>query len=304
MAYESFGLAPGLEELVAVARHEHVTRAAQQLGIPQPTLSRALARLSAQLGTPLVHREGRGVRLTRHGQLLAGHAGRALDELLAGVRAVRAEADPDSGSVVLGFLHSMGPVVVPALLRGFRQTHPGVAVRLVQDAAHVIVEGVLSGRLDLGVAGPVPPHPHLGTRRLVEQPLTLLVPADHRLAGRARVRLAEVVGEPLVTMTAGYGVRTITDQLLRAARLPIRYAYESQEMNTAAGLVAAGLGVAVLPAGAAMDGTVELAIADKGASRTLSIAWSGDWPLSTPVSDLRRYIIDEAPRLLRRDRRP
>jgi hypothetical protein len=53
-----------------------------------------------------------------------------------------------------------------------------------------------------------------------------------------------------------------------------------------------------------MDGTVELAIADKGASRTLSIAWSGDWPLSTPVSDLRRYIIDEAPRLLRRDRRP
>jgi DNA-binding transcriptional LysR family regulator len=300
VAYESFGLAPGLEELVAVARHEHVTRAAEALGIPQPTLSRALARLSTDLGTPVLRREGRGVRLTRHGQLLAEHAERALDELLAGVRAVRAEADPDTGTVVLGFLHSMGPMLVPELLRGFRRVHPGVTVRLVQDSVEAVLRGVSTGRLDLCLASSIPAHhPQLRSRALAEQSLSVLVPVDHRLADRQGIGLRDIAGEPLITMNPGYGLRAITDRLLRAAKLPIRYAYESQEHTTASGLVAAGLGVAILPAGTGVPGTVELAITDPGASRTISVAWSQERRLSAPVAELRRHIIDEAPGLLR-----
>lgn len=301
MGYESLGLASGLEELVAVARHQHVTRAADQLGVAQPTLSRNVARLSKQLGTPLLRREGRGVRLTRHGQLLAEHAERALDELLAGIRAVQAEADPDTGTVTLGFLHSMGPTAVPALLRGFRQNHPKITVRLVQDGAEELLRWVLTGKLDLCVTSASPPvQPALRLRRLAEQALCLLVPADHRLAGRQRVRLADVGTEPMITMVPGYGLRTLTDNLMGAAGLPVEYSYQSQELTTAAGLVAAGLGVALIPAGTGVPGTVELAISEPKASRTIVLAWSGERRLSAPANELRQHIANEAPALLRR----
>ena len=75
MVYESFGLAEGLEQLVAVGTFGQITLAAEHLGIPQPTLSRSLARLSEQLGVPLLQRDGRGIRLTRHGLILANSAG-------------------------------------------------------------------------------------------------------------------------------------------------------------------------------------------------------------------------------------
>src|ERR1700712_5624222 len=139
MTYETFGLAEGIEQLVAIAEYGQITLAAKHLGTPQPPLSRSLARLSAELGTPLLQRDGRGVRLTRHGELLAASARRALEEVLAGVRAVRAEADPATGTVILGFLHSLGPSVIPALLRGFRQQSPHVIVRLIQDSAQALI---------------------------------------------------------------------------------------------------------------------------------------------------------------------
>lgn len=303
MAYETNGLAPGLEELVAVARHQHVTRAAEQLGVPQPTLSRSLARLSAELGAPLLRRDGRGVRLTRQGQLLAEHAERALDDLKAGIRALRADTDPDTGTVVLGFLHSMGPTVVPALLRSFRHSHPGVTVLLVQDAAEELLDGTVTGRVDVCVSSAAPGdgagHPRLRMHTLAEQPLTLLVPTEHRLAGRGRVGLTDVADEPLITMAPGYGLRALTDNLLRAAELPVRYIYESQELSTAAGLVAAGLGVALVPAGAGVPGTVELSLDDPAATRTIVLACSADRPLFAPARNLRRHIAAMAPPLLR-----
>jgi DNA-binding transcriptional LysR family regulator len=299
VAYESAGFAPGLEELVAVARHQHVTRAAQQLGIPQPTLSRALARLADELGVPLLRREGRGVRLTRQGELLAGHAERALDELLSGLRAVRADADPDTGAVVLGFLHSLGPTVVPALLRSFRRTRPGVTVRLVQDGADELLAGTATGRIDLCVTSAQPPlPPRLRLRPLAEQALTLLVPADHSLATRPSVQLADARDEPLITMVPGYGLRTLTDALLRTAGLPVRYTYESQDLTTATGLVAAGLGLALIPEGNGVPGTVELPLREPHATRTLVLAWSRERPLLGPARALRDHITTEAPALL------
>ena len=300
MAYETHGLADGLEQLAAVAQFGQITVAAQHLGIPQPTLSRALTRLSAELGTPLLQRDGRGVRLTRHGELLAGSARRALEEVLAGVRAVRAEADPATGTVILGFLHSLGPSVIPALLRGFRQQSPRVIVRLIQDSAQALIGFIPTGAVDLVLAAPVPTdHPHVRSTPLAEQPLMLLVPTAHRLAGREAVRLADLAGQDLITLASGYGVRTITDQLLRTAGVPLRYAFESQEMTTAAGLVAAGLGIAILPPGNEVPGTHQLALTDPGASRTLSLAWSADRDLSPPADALREYLLAHAPDMLR-----
>jgi DNA-binding transcriptional LysR family regulator len=304
VTYESYDLAPGLEELVAVARCQHVTRAAEQLGIAQPTLSRNLARLSSRLGTPLLRREGRGVRLTRHGRLLADYAERALEELLVGVRAVRAEADPDTGTVSLGFLHSMGPSTVPALLRGFRLDHPGVTVELFQGGAEELIHAVMSGRVDLSVTSIRPGEDRPVSRdELTEQPIVLLAPGDHRLAGRPELALGEAIREPLITMAPGYGLRTLTDSLLVTAGVTARYLYECQELSTAIGLVAAGLGVALVPAGSGVPGTVELSVTEPGVTRTIALVRPNDRPLSAPADRLRRHIAEHAPDLLRRTAR-
>ena len=298
MPYESLGLAEALEQLTAVAEFGQVTLAAQHLGIPQPTLSRALARLSRDMGTPLLQKDGRGVRLTRHGEMLAASAGRALDELMAGVRAVRAEADPAGGTVILGFLHSLGPLVVPALLRGFRQDHPGVTVRLVQDSADGLLQRIPGGAVDLVLAAPVPPDPRRQSRPLADQPLVLLVPDGHQLTERETVSVSDLAGQELITLAAGYGVRTITDQLLRVSGIPLVYAFESQEMTTAAGLVAAGLGIAILPPGNEVAGTRARPLSDPAATRTLSLAWSADRILSPPAEHLRRHLLEFAPGML------
>src|SRR3984957_4174262 len=181
MTYETCGLAPALKILSATAAEESVTGAAQRLGIPQPTVSRVIARLARQLGTDLTVREGRGIRFTRQGMLLAEHAGRALDELRAGISAVRADADEGQGHVILGFLHSMGPTAVPALLRGFRDARPGVTFGLEQGSSERVVTGVLAGRIDLALASPVLEHADLGFRHLGRQALVGLVPVRHRL---------------------------------------------------------------------------------------------------------------------------
>src|ERR1700753_1539877 len=119
-------LVPLLRQFIAVAREEHMTRAAELLGVPQPTLSRSIARLEAELGVPLFTRPGRSIQLTRHGRDLAAAAQRSLAGLSAAVHRVLAEADPARGRVALGFLHTLGGDAVPPLLRGFRAPYPGV----------------------------------------------------------------------------------------------------------------------------------------------------------------------------------
>ena len=106
-------LVPRLRQFVAVAREEHLTRAAEQLGIPQPTLSRSIARLEAELGVPLFSRPGRSVRLTRHGRLLFEYSERTLTTLAAQLRLLAEETDPARGRVALAFLHTLGTEAVP-----------------------------------------------------------------------------------------------------------------------------------------------------------------------------------------------
>src|ERR1700744_1733537 len=97
-------LVPRLRQFAVVAREEHITRAAELLGIPQPTLSRSIARLEAELGIPLFTRPGRSVALTRHGRYLLDSAERAVATLRVSLEQLTGEADPLRGRVALGFL--------------------------------------------------------------------------------------------------------------------------------------------------------------------------------------------------------
>ncbi|WP_280696182.1 LysR family transcriptional regulator [Kitasatospora sp. GP82] len=295
-------LAPQLAQFAAVARLEHVTQAAQLLGMPQPTLSRAVARLEAELGVDLLARQGRTVRLTRAGRLLLGSVERALAELERGAEQARAEADPVAGRVAFGFLHTMGTDAVPALLRGFRAEHPQVRFQLVQDYVAAMLERLRAGELDLCLVAPLPDASDLTARPLDEQRLYLVVPADHRLAGRRRIRLAEVADEPFVAVEEGYGLRVITDGFCAEAGFTPRVAFEGEEAETLRGLVAAGLGVALLPpALVPRPGVVELEVTAPRTRRAIGLAWVTGRPLTPPVAAFRDFVLSRRGRLLDHD---
>ena len=272
-----------VEELrwfVAVAEREHVTAAAAELHVSQPALSRALARVQAHVGVPLFDRRGRRLRLNRYGRLYLAHARRALADLDAGTEALAdATGTAGGGTVVLAFLHTLGSWLVPELLRGFGAAQPQIALQLAQGSASEMLAQLRAGDVDLILTSPRPDDPEIEWKPLGREPLRAVVPPGHPLAARKRIRLADVAEERFVAMKPEYGLRGLTDELCAAAGFTPRIAFEGDDIGTLRGLVAARLGVALLPpphsAGAeiAQPATPHLQLADRGAARTLGLAW-------------------------------
>jgi len=249
-----------LRWFAAVVDDPNVTRVAAALHVSQPALSRSLRRLEASLGVQLFDRVGRALEPNRHGRAYAAAVRRGLDELDGGREALETEA----GEIRLAFLHTLGTWLVPELIRAHRAAHPEARFRLSQGSAAGLAEAVRDGRSDLLLTSPRPAG--LAWTALFAQPLRLVLPPDHRLRTRKRIRLAELAGDEFVVMRPEYGLRGITDALFERAGFTPRIAFEGEDPETLRGLVAAGLGVSLLPG----DG---IAVADRGASRTIGLAW-------------------------------
>ncbi|GAA1246222.1 LysR family transcriptional regulator [Prauserella halophila] len=289
-------LAPHVALLRVLKVTGNLTRAAAELGVPQPTASRRLATLTDLLGTPVTEPDGRGIRLTRAGVLLADAAERAQAELAHGVRRLREEVDPERGHIALGFLHLLGRSLVPGLLSEFRRDRPHIRFTLVQGSRQDIVGRLGSGELDLALVAPVADGPGLGSLPLTEQELFVAVPQGHRLAGNAHVRLGELEREVFVMLEHGYGLRQITDDLCAQAGFAPVVAFEGQESETVRGLVAAGMGVALLPKfePGTPAGVVEVPLRPR-VSRTVGFSWHGDRPLPPAVAAFRDHVRARAP---------
>jgi DNA-binding transcriptional LysR family regulator len=281
--------------LRAVAEEGNLTRAAATVGLPQPTASRWLAALSAELGTPVVVPDGRGIRLSRAGARLAAAAGRALSELASGARQAAGEADPERGQVVLAFLYTLGEQRVPRLLRAFRHEHPHVRFTLLQGPHVELLDHLRSGRADLAFTSPLPESGEFAGVTLEEQQLAVTVPAGHRMAGRAWVRMAELASEAFVGIKAGSGLREEVEELAQAAGFTPKLAFEGEEVHTLRGLVAAGLGVAVLPVAepAPPEGVVEIPLRPR-ATRRIGLIWAGDRPMTPAVLAFRDFVSSQA----------
>jgi DNA-binding transcriptional LysR family regulator len=292
-------LVPRLRQFAAVARTEHLTRAADQLGVPQPTLSRTIAHLEADLGVHLFTRPGRNIQLTRHGRLLSESAERALAILQSTLDQLTGETDPEHGRVALAFLHTLGTDVVPRLLRDFRSAHPAIRFALVQDSSSVMLEKLLAGEVDMCLTVPVPTAPGVEAAALDEQRVDLFVPSGHPLAGRQNIKLADAAAEDFICTTRGHGLRIITDELCEAAGFAPRIVFEGEQVATIRGLVGAGLGVALLPADPEPDPSVTtIRIARPKAARTVCLTWMADRELTAPAAAFRAFTLGYRGRLL------
>ncbi|BBY28809.1 LysR family transcriptional regulator [Mycolicibacterium sediminis] len=291
-----------LEELqwfVVLAETEHVTEAAAELGISQPTLSRALARFEEQAGTPLFDRVNRRLRLNPYGRIMVEHARRSLAEMQSATERIAALRDPDTGRVRLAFLHSLANWYVPEQLRRFREAAPGIGFDLFQGPAHEITERVLTGRADVAITSPRPAGSGFTWHRLYAERLCLAVPRGHRLASRARVRMSAAAGEPFVALEQPFGLRLLTDALWAEDGIEPEIVFEATEIPTMEGLVAAGFGVAVVPL--PREGTeatakvVHVPLTNVGARREVGLVWDRDRTPSPPTERFTIFLRESSP---------
>ena len=286
-----------------------VTEVSELEMVTQSGVSRALARLEAQAGTPLLERSGRTLRLTRTGEVFKPHVDRLLAELRDGLDAVAQFVSPEAGTVAVAFQQSLGSWLVPDLLGSFRAAHPGVGFRLThaRDELHGLpLDGgatdleIGTRRFRTGAEATRPGDLAVRTQRIGNEPLRLALPATHPLAARPGkgIRLADVAAESFIGLRPTSALRQLGDDLCAAAGFRPKVVFEGDDLSNVQGLVAAGLGVAIVPAprvGSPVAGpgpVLYLPILDQGAERDIYLTWPADKPLLPAPELFRRHVID------------
>ncbi|GAA2785826.1 LysR substrate-binding domain-containing protein [Kitasatospora sp. CM 4170] len=272
---------PALRCFQVVARYEHISRAAEELRVAQPSVSRTISRLEAELGVRLFDRRGRRIHLNEHGASFLRRVDRALRELDDGLREL-ADAAERNRRVTLA---AETLLTVTALLVRFRDAHPGIEVRLRQSSADSMARRLRAREVDLCVASQPLVGPGLVSELLLREEVLLAVPDGHRLAGRDAVPLSALEGEPLVSPSRGHWQRVLADRLFARAGVEPVVVCEGDEPGAVVSLVAAGLGVALLPAMARASeirGPLSwVRIAEPGCHRELRLVRDGGAPHST-----------------------
>ncbi|KGN36477.1 LysR family transcriptional regulator [Knoellia subterranea] len=273
-----------LHWLVALAEHGHVTGTAESLEVSQPALSRALARMERELGTRLFERVSSGIVLTPDGEVALDAARDIVARHDQLTRTLADRLDPDSGTVRLAFLDSMSTSLVPRVLREFHAAAPAVRVLLTQEPHHDLVRDLESGAVELAITSWLPKG-RFGWLPMQEERLVLVVPSTHRWRSRRRISLESLADEELVTTPRGFGYRGLVDDLMAAAGVSPRVSFESADLATIEGLVAAGLGVAVLPEQfVGHNGTIGIPLTTRSARRTIGLTWRTDRELAPPAA--------------------
>jgi LysR family transcriptional activator of glutamate synthase operon len=267
-----------LRYLVALAEERHFTRAAAREHVAQPALSQQIRRLEEELGLGLVQRTTRRVAMTDAGDLLVARARRILAELDAARTELNAMRGVQTGRVTVGAMHTMGPVDVSLALALFHERHPGVELTVREQSSEELAEMLRVDELDLAflsVTERIESH-GLGLHQLVSEELVVILPPEHPLADRRRVRMSELADDEFISYREGARLRELLVSSARAAGYEPRVKLESNESQRIRRLVARGLGVAILPRSDAEvlgpDPTRPILL-DPTLTRDITLAW-------------------------------
>jgi DNA-binding transcriptional LysR family regulator len=267
-----------LRYLVALADERNFTRAAAREHIAQPALSQQIRRLESEAGVTLVERTTRRVAITDAGELLVARARRILAEIDAARSELEALRGVQTGHVVVGAIHTMGPVDVTLALAIFHERHPGVELTVREQSSEELAEMLRVDELDLAflsVTERIERH-GLGFHQLVSEELVVALPRGHPLAARRRVRMAELADDEFIGFREGARLRELLVAAGRHAGYEPRVKLESNESQRIRRLVARGLGVAILPRSDADGPGAEIAVAtliDPALTRDITLAW-------------------------------
>ncbi|KPI19330.1 LysR family transcriptional regulator [Streptomyces mirabilis] len=241
-----------LRTLDALARHGSVSGAAEGLHVTTSAVSQQMSKLEREVGQQLLAKNGRGVRLTDAGRLLAEHAARILSQ----VELAQADLEAQRGQVVGELRLSAFPTAArglfPTALAALRADHPGLRVRSSELEPEAGVAGVIRGDLDLAVVldwynKPMPLPDGLVKAPILDDPADVAMPVGHRLANRAEVDLGDFADDEWITWGEGEFCHEWLMFTLRSRGVEPHIGHRAAETHTQLGLVAAGLGVCIAP---------------------------------------------------------
>lgn len=236
-----------LRAFVTVGEMQSFAAAAKALHLSQPALSRRISHLEDMLGVRLFDRTTRSVALTLLGGRFLGEMRGLVEDLDRSVLSLRDAADLEAGDVTIGCVFSAVHHFLPPVIRAFRQKHPNVLVRIIEEGADEVLASVKHGEADLAVNYIGMQDPEVEFTPLLKEPYVLACPAGHPLARRRSVRWEELAQYPLARVSHASRNRLFIDQAL--AELPPlpRPTIEVRHVSTLIGLVESGLGLAVVP---------------------------------------------------------
>lgn len=237
-----------LRYFMKLAEEQHYTHAAEKLCISQPSLSNAINQLEKELGIRLFEKEGRRIRLTELGKQFYKCVSESLSTLDSGIETLQLAAK-GSGVIRLGILRVLGVQFLPELIAEFKAKDPkhDYVFTIETDVSHNLLTGLEQGNYDIVFATP-PKHPgHFEITPVAKQDLVMIVPSNHPLAEQHNVDLRETLDYPYVHFKQKSGMRTVIDQLYEGIDARPNIAYEIDEDQVVAGMVAAGFGIAIVP---------------------------------------------------------
>ena len=240
-----------LRYFVTLAHLEHYTKAAQTLSITQPSLSHAIASLEEELGIRLFEKDGRNIILTKYGRAFLFDVENALALLDSSVNALKLTGKGE-GNIDLVFLRTLGTSLIPKFIRGFTDQNPDKNVHFSLNTdtglSADILEGIKSKKYDIAFCSKLENEPLIEFTPVARQEIVLAVPTNHPLATRNSVHLEETLNYPHIMFKHKSGLRPIVDKLFKQINAyPSEIIYEVEEDQVAAGLVAQGFGIAVIP---------------------------------------------------------
>jgi len=236
-----------LRYFVALAETRHFGKAAERSFVSQPTLSAQIKKLENYLGVQHIERQPRKVTLTETGSKILPLARRIVQESDEIVSLARNEHDPLSGKLKVGLIPTIGPYLLPLVARKLRKQLPRLKVMLYEHQTQPLLEKLRAGDIDLGILALPVPLDGLEARSLYDENFTLAVPTNSPLAKRNNVRIDDLKGETLLLLEDGHCLR---DQALEVcSRIDVKESedYRATSLETLRQMVAAGLGITLLP---------------------------------------------------------
>jgi LysR family transcriptional regulator, hydrogen peroxide-inducible genes activator len=232
----------------AVARAGSFTRAAEDLGIGQPSLSQQIRTLEKKIGTPLFERLGRSLRLTAFGEALREPAQRILQQVAMAENSLANLQDGVRGRLRVGVIPTILPYWIAPRIADFYKAFPEVDLQLVEDSTPRLVEQLQSGDLDIAVAGLPVKNPDLICSELFREHLFLAVDRNHPLARKQTVDLRAFLNEPLLLLKEGHCLRDNVLTACTRSKAELRSTFETNQLESIFQLIRAGFGVTLVPA--------------------------------------------------------
>jgi DNA-binding transcriptional LysR family regulator len=291
-----------LRTFVTVAEELSFTRAATRLRIAQPAVSQQIRQLERELRHELFDRSGRRVRLTVAGEMFLTHARASLDAAHAGLDAVHSLEGHLTGELSIGAIPAP-PRWLSEQLARFRSRHPNVRLTVHTDDPESLTEAVTAGSLDIAIVGVTGLRQPAGRRRrtlgaalaswpIHQEPLVVISAQDHPVAARDEVGLRQLATVPFVTLLPGTGLRAVLEAAFAAAGVEPDIVIEAERLHALPDLVAAGLGLAVVPialVAQAQDDLAVLRLVRPAMRRSTELVW-----LRTGASVVTRAFLDAA----------